>query len=90
MRWEQIGWNSVTFSLCMTLIFSSWGFWGMLRQVRYVWQAKSGKSIALPWLLVATGGWGSNLVYGVFHAEPAMTFLGLCRVPLALILLGLL
>lgn len=90
MKWEQIGWNAVTFSLCATFLFSIWGFWGMLRQVLDVWRARSGKSIAVPWLLVAAGGWGSNFVYGVFHVEPAMFFLGLCRTPLALILLWLL
>jgi len=77
VEWQSLGYNALTITFLATLITTSLGGWGYIRQARAVWKKKSGESVSVTLFSYFGAFFLAFLVYGIATRRIAVAFNGL-------------
>src|SRR3989339_685777 len=90
MYWKELvevqnfGFNAITISAIIIVIFSILESWGIYKQNKKIWDKKSGESVSVAWFIFF-----SDFVYCIFSKEAAIIINGLASLFVVPIVVGL-
>src|SRR3989339_528419 len=95
MYWKELvevqnfGFNAITISAIIIVIFSILESWGIYKQNKKIWDKKSGESVSVAWFIYFMFMLFSYFVYGIFTKEAAIIINGLASLFVVPIVVGL-